>query len=238
MPSHAQTPASAPAAAPAAPAAPPAQATPTAVGPGTGNTPLMPGVPTTEAGVRALRAARETLSEQMISAQSRRDELVKELREANSGVDRTGLEQRLAITDARLMQLESDLASTGRLLAASPAGQATTTSRGGRDFPPLQNMDTTAVSVVFSLFVLAPMAVAVARLIWRRGSMPAASRTPSDTTQRLERMEQAIDTIAVEVERISEGQRFVTRLLGEANGGLPALGRVAQHETLPLGRGQ
>ena len=238
MPSQAQTPVSAPAVAQPAPAALPAQAAPTAVVPGVGNMPLMPGVPTNEAGVRALRAARETLSEQMISAQSRRDELVKELREANSGVDRTGLEQRLAITDARLMQLEADLASTGRLLAASPASQGTTTARGGRDFPPLQNMNTTAVSIVFSVVVLAPMALAVARLVWRRGSMPAASRTPSDTTQRLERMEQAIDTIAVEVERISEGQRFVTRLLGEANGGLPVLGRAAQHETLPMRRGQ
>jgi hypothetical protein len=33
---------------------------------------------------------------------------------------------------------------------------------------------------------------------------------------RMERIELAIDSIAVEVERVSEGQRFVTRLLGEA----------------------
>lgn len=32
---------------------------------------------------------------------------------------------------------------------------------------------------------------------------------------RLDRIEQAIETIAVEVERISEGQRFTTRLLSE-----------------------
>jgi hypothetical protein len=32
---------------------------------------------------------------------------------------------------------------------------------------------------------------------------------------RLDRMEQAIDAIAVEVERISEGQRFTTKLLSE-----------------------
>jgi hypothetical protein len=32
---------------------------------------------------------------------------------------------------------------------------------------------------------------------------------------RLERIEQAVDTIAIEVERISEGQRFVTRLMAE-----------------------
>ena len=32
---------------------------------------------------------------------------------------------------------------------------------------------------------------------------------------RLSRLEQAVDAIAVEVERISEGQRFTTRLLSE-----------------------
>jgi hypothetical protein len=36
-----------------------------------------------------------------------------------------------------------------------------------------------------------------------------------DTSQRLERIEQAIEAMAVEVERISEGQRFVTKLLAE-----------------------
>lgn len=36
-----------------------------------------------------------------------------------------------------------------------------------------------------------------------------------DTSMRLERIEQAIEAMAVEVERISEGQRFVTKLLAE-----------------------
>ncbi len=37
----------------------------------------------------------------------------------------------------------------------------------------------------------------------------------SDTSMRLERIEQALEAVAVEVERISEGQRFVTKLLAE-----------------------
>jgi hypothetical protein len=41
------------------------------------------------------------------------------------------------------------------------------------------------------------------------------SITPSDVAARLERMEQALDTIAIEIERISEGQRFTTKLLSE-----------------------
>ena len=50
------------------------------------------------------------------------------------------------------------------------------------------------------------------------GAGESAPRIPSDVSARLERMEQAIDSIAVEVERISEGQRFTTKLLAERSG--------------------
>jgi hypothetical protein len=42
-----------------------------------------------------------------------------------------------------------------------------------------------------------------------------------ETTARLERMEQAMDAIAIEIERVSEGQRFVTRLLADGKTALP-----------------
>jgi parvulin-like peptidyl-prolyl isomerase len=38
------------------------------------------------------------------------------------------------------------------------------------------------------------------------------------TEARLERIEQAVDSIALEIERISEGQRFTTKLLNERTG--------------------
>lgn len=57
-----------------------------------------------------------------------------------------------------------------------------------------------------------PIARAYARRIERRDTAP---KIPNDVTARLERMEQAIDSIAIEVERISEGQRFTTKLLSE-----------------------
>ncbi|MBA3644959.1 MAG: hypothetical protein H0W63_02155 [Gemmatimonadaceae bacterium] len=43
----------------------------------------------------------------------------------------------------------------------------------------------------------------------------AGTAIPAEVTSRLERIEQAVDAIAVEVERISEGQRFTTKLLSE-----------------------
>jgi hypothetical protein len=64
---------------------------------------------------------------------------------------------------------------------------------------------------VATIIVGLPLARAYARRMERspQGSLPA------ETAARLERMEQAIESIAVEVERISEGQRFVTKLLAE-----------------------
>jgi hypothetical protein len=57
-----------------------------------------------------------------------------------------------------------------------------------------------------------PIAKAIARKLDREALQP---KMPPEIMGRLERMETAIDSIAVEVERISEGQRFTTKLLSE-----------------------
>ena len=59
-----------------------------------------------------------------------------------------------------------------------------------------------------------PLVIVQARKLWKRDSV-ASSPTSHESDQRLERMEHAIDAIAVEVERLSEGQRFVTKLLSD-----------------------
>ena len=60
----------------------------------------------------------------------------------------------------------------------------------------------------------------VGRILWRVGSnlKPRNTPTPSlDRDDRLHHLETAVDTIAIEVERISEAQRFVVGLLAESN---------------------
>jgi hypothetical protein len=74
--------------------------------------------------------------------------------------------------------------------------------------------------VMFASAPIIAIGYPIARAFAKR--MEAASREPqipSDVSARLERMEQAIDSIAVEVERISEGQRFTTKLLAERTAG-------------------
>jgi hypothetical protein len=53
-------------------------------------------------------------------------------------------------------------------------------------------------------------------LIRRMDADSRQPRVPSEVAQRLERMEQALEAVAIEVERISEGQRFTTKLLSDA----------------------
>ena len=66
-----------------------------------------------------------------------------------------------------------------------------------------------------SLAVGASIVVPLARAWAKRLEKRADGQIPPEVTSRLERMEQAIDSIAVEVERISEGQRYTTKLLSD-----------------------
>jgi hypothetical protein len=54
-----------------------------------------------------------------------------------------------------------------------------------------------------------------ARVLWRMGSGTRPRALPVASDDRLQRLEQAVDAIAVEVERISEGQRFTVKLLAD-----------------------
>jgi multidrug efflux pump subunit AcrA (membrane-fusion protein) len=58
-----------------------------------------------------------------------------------------------------------------------------------------------------------PIARAIGRWIDRRSATPPAAS--QDVVNRLAAIEQAVESVAVEVERISEGQRFTTRVLSE-----------------------
>jgi len=71
---------------------------------------------------------------------------------------------------------------------------------------------------LMGIFMTAVVLIVAMVLRYRGGrTRNAGARValPADLTERLSRMEAGIDATAVEVERISEGQRFTTRLLSE-----------------------
>jgi hypothetical protein len=67
---------------------------------------------------------------------------------------------------------------------------------------------------MFMIIVIA-VGIPLVRAWGKKWEYERLHRGDSESTQRLARIEQAIDAMALEIERISEGQRFVTRLMSE-----------------------
>lgn len=77
--------------------------------------------------------------------------------------------------------------------------------------------------VIVSSITVLTIVRGVVRRLERAGSAPAA--LPHDAQARLERMERALESVSIEIERISEGQRFTTKLLSERGAAPAALQR-------------
>lgn len=162
-----------------------------------------------------LQARREVLSNQLEQLSERRDDLADDLSQ-RSGADREGIEARMKSLDAQIQQAEADLnAVTKEVANAAPASVAdhvVTHYRGYNDGD-MVGAGVSGAAIMFALFL---------PLIWRtfrrRRYVPpgtATGSTPAIGSERIERMEMAIDSIAVEMERVSENQRFMTRLMTE-----------------------
>ena len=90
------------------------------------------------------------------------------------------------------------------------------------------------VSIVQSFFVtvaVIALGIPLIRAFTRRfvDRPPAMPSISADVHDRLERIEQAVDTVAIEVERISESQRYLTKLMADARA-LPSAGGTAGGE--------
>jgi len=174
-------------------------------------------VPRTSGEVQGLLSRRDELSSQLSSVTSRRNSLSEQVRSAPDGASRTGLEARIRLLDQRILQLETDISTVGQQLAAAPGDLVAFTenrppSGGGDNFE-----DGLAGGIFGTVFVFG-LVYAFQR--WRRRKHPkvagASANLLTDSAQRLERVEHAIEAIALEVERVGEGQRFVTKLLAES----------------------
>lgn len=184
-------------------------------------------IPGTEAEIEQLRAQREELSDQLMNVTSRRRDLAGEIRATTDPAIRTGLEVRLGVLDQRILQLETDLASTGRQISSAPAELIASTEpenpSGGDD-----GFDDGFIFGGFSTLLLVPIALFFARRRWKRPVSGRTSRLGDESAQRLERLEHGMEAIAIEIERVSEGQRFVTRLLSESQAPLGTSHRIAE----------
>lgn len=189
-------------------------ATPKAPAPYTVTLPQEIARPMTAADVQVLANRRSELSRQLTDATRRRNETA-QLLNRNPSVGREGLEARLKVLDERIVQIEKDIAVNGQLIASAPPNLVQETTPA----PPInivrRGMDVTAVSLALIFAVGLPLAITSGiRMLRRDRNRPPA--LPNEVMERMARIENAVESIAVEVERISEGQRFVTKLMNES----------------------
>jgi hypothetical protein len=192
-------------------------------------TPAAPAAPVIARGARTapaasdiyegFRAQRRVLNDQLNDLQSSRAQVANQLEDLDaSDVQRPALEARLKEIDGRISNVDQQLAANSTQLAQAAAIPGAVVERPPpmeiRNGPPDEAWVLGGMLIVF---VMLPIAIAIARRIWRRSAAVVTS-LPREVSERLGRLEQAVEATALEVERIGEGQRFLTRLFTEGEG--------------------
>lgn len=159
----------------------------------------------------AAQLHRRILRDQLEGAEGQRQEIARQLQQPGiSDVDKAGLEQRLKVIDTHILDLTNQLSDARQREAQAAAVP-------GADQPTAREMANDRFEMVFAFGVIASIVIGVPllfvhlRRLWRKHSV-VLSLTP-ELTQRLDSIDRAVEATAIEIERVGEGQRFVTQLL-------------------------
>lgn len=187
------------------------------------------GVPDNEAELRAISILRSELRSQVEAVTELRQELTNQLAQAQAVNDRAGaneimsrirtLETRSATLQQQILQADDAIATALARGVGSNEGVSITIPPA--PMPPVMSFprpgvdeDVFVATILSMTLVFAFLGVLLYRWGWRRAKKQFAAAGSSDPAQ-IQNLQQAVDVIAVEVERISEGQRFVSKLLNE-----------------------
>jgi hypothetical protein len=155
----------------------------------------------------AAEQARDIARAERDAAQARRD-AAQAQRDAEQAGDKSGD----AVVTIQLPDGKS-------ITLNDPSPEAIASALGMPLPPPELPEESDGPYVIGALAIVCTAVVVLSAItMWYRTTMrrhAGPSQLPADLTQRMTRMENAIESVAVEVERISEGQRFTTRLLSD-----------------------
>jgi hypothetical protein len=161
-----------------------------------------------------LKAREEVLTDRVRTLSETREELARDLNE-RTGADREGIDARLRQLDGQIQQTQTELLDASKAVAAAaPAQLAETVQTIYKGF---SEDDMIGAGFSGAGIMLALMLPLIVRTFRRRRWVRPGTPTPVPALggERIDRMEAAIDSIAVEIERVSENQRFMTRLMTE-----------------------
>lgn len=159
---------------------------------------------------------------QLVDLEGRETSLRSSLARTSTNAERAQIQESLRDVERNLAGLKADLAETRAKLGGLTVEIAPPVGVPGELVPPPfvfaeDRMFGYTKDEFFggvSFILLLPLVLAAARLVWRRGGVAARPRN-TESDERLARLEQAVESVAIEVERIGESQRFTARLLSE-----------------------
>jgi hypothetical protein len=172
-----------------------------------------------------MRAKANELKLRASDLEVRKTQLGDQRRRLGADVDHSAIDKQLATVEHELASTRIQLETMDQQIAdlTTERDMARAFNLGGPPGPPVPMTAPPAdpflgprevMNVTIGGFVLLlPFAIVLARRLWVRGT-PRQVLDPEDSP-RLQRIEQAVESIALEVERIGEAQRFTTKLLAE-----------------------
>lgn len=191
--------------------------------------------------VEMLTEQRHALQQQVEQLLSRRNLLFAQFRNTSEGRARGELESRMSEIDGRLSRLDDQIEHLNAQITQAMSGgsgervavEVPRVVRGQISVPPVifpgqRGPDMREIGGIMAAEAVALVLIGLA--FWRFGMRrmrQQVERAIGKQSGQLDQLQQAIDVIGVEVERISEGQRYVAKVLGE--GSAPAA-RVLQQQ--------
>jgi hypothetical protein len=204
-----------------APVAPPAPASPPGAppGPAVAATPQAPGgsADLSQFSISQLREMHQELKSQRQELANRREPTAAEY-EGGTGVNRDGMGERLRLLDNNIMLYEKEIVRVGQAIAARGGDAATLQDGGGSSTAGMIHEDEAGFMAFGFSAMTAVLTFFFVRRFFRKryaGVAPGKQTNMIASNERLDRIENAVDSIAVEIERVSENQRFMTRLMTE-----------------------
>lgn len=196
-----------------------------------------------DATLSAYKQRRSELNSQLVNLTVRRDLLTQQLRNAE-GTDAQQLNTQLAIVSQRNNQVLKSLGeiddAVNKLLAGAPIVVTSAPGQGialpgVATVPPPVPIGALARDADRIVLISGVAIVVLVAALWRSLRRPVTALGAGDVG-RLERLQQSVDAIALEVERLGESQRYVSKVLSEGKaigaGPAEAVG-AAKRENVP-----
>lgn len=171
--------------------------------------------PLTSREIAAIRSRRSDISSQLTSSMDRREDLIGELKDAPPSAA-PGLLAQIQVLDQRIVKIEQDMEASGQMLRTGMTVDNGTLRVAPREFGAPDAA--AARGAAMGAMVLVPVFIIwmISKFIRRRRHR-TEQQTGIHQDARMERLEQAVDAIALEIERVGESQRYQTKVLAEAN---------------------